>query len=251
MALSATFIEDHIGRWEAELNKPWYSYRRNWPSRLFHHAPIENAVELLRDGNLRSRNDPNNKRTRDVAAIAVINTREYAHNFARLYFRPTTPTQWHIEGIRKQGECSFGESSHAPVLIMFVFDARKVLLSEGVKFSDRNMQTATAEPQDSEIYFATIPFEKVFHVGATGGDKSITEHRCAEVLAASPLPLSTALQWIYCRTVAERETLCDMLGDCAKSWSNKIIVSNDLLVFEGSMSSLSMSELLKMGLYSS
>ena len=72
----------------------------------------------------------------------------------------------------------------------------------------------------------------MFHVGATGGDKSITEHRCAEVLAASPLPLSTALQWIDCRTVAERETLCDMLGDCAKSWSNKIIVSNDLLVFE-------------------
>lgn len=232
MALTATFIEDHIGKWEAELDKPWYSYRRNWPSRLFHHAPIENAVELLKDGNLRSRNDPSNRRPRDVAAVAVINTREYAHNFARLYFRPTTPTQWHIEGIRKQGECSFGENSHAPVLIMFVFDARKVLLSDGVKFSDRNMQAATAEPQDSETYFATIPFEKVFHVGPTGGDKSIREHRCAEVLAASPLPLLTTLQWIYCRTLAERETLCDMLGDNVRVWSNKIVVSNDLSVFE-------------------
>lgn len=232
MALSAAFIEDHVGKWESELDKPWYSYRSKWPSRLFHHAPIENAVAVLKDGNLRSRSDPNNRRARDVAAAAVIGAREHAHDFARLYFRPMTPTQWHIEGIRKHGECSFGENSHAPVLIMFVFDARKVLQSEGVKFCDRNMQSAAAEPNDTETYFASIPFQKVFHVGPTGGDKTITEHRCAEVLAASPLPLSTTLQWIYCRTIAERETLCDMLGDQAKMWSSKIIVSNDLLVFE-------------------
>ncbi|MEH2480163.1 hypothetical protein V1282_003520 [Nitrobacteraceae bacterium AZCC 2146] len=232
MALSPAFIETHISKWENELTKPWYPYRNKWPSRLFHHAPIENAVELLKDGNLRSRADPANARQRDVAASAVIAARDHAHNFARLYFRPRTPTQWHIEGIRKQGDFSFGANSHAPVLTMFVFDARKVLISDGVKFCDRNMQLGSADPNDSETYFSTIPFEKVFHVGNIGGDRTIIEHRCAEVLAESPLPLSKTLQWIYCRTAAERDTLCDMLGDQAATWSKKIIISDDLLVFE-------------------
>ena len=212
MALSPAFVEEHIFKWESELNKPWNSYRAKWPSRLFHHAPIENAVALLQDGNLRSRNDPANVRRRDVAAAAVISARSHAHDSARLYFRPMTPTQYHIEGIRKAGECSYGDASHAPILVMFVFNARSVLLSNGVKFSDRNMQLGGAEPNDSEIYFANIPFEKVFHVGSIGNDRTIIEHRCAEVLATSPLPLAGTLQWIYCRTLAERETLCDLLG---------------------------------------
>lgn len=232
MALSAGFIEEHIGRWEDELNKPWNQYRSQWPSRLFHHAPIENAVELLKDGNLRSRNDPGNNKKRDVAAAGVIAARDHAHDFGRLYFRPMTPTQWHIEGIRKAGECSFGEASHAPILIMFVFNARAVLRSQGVKFCDRNMQVSGAEPNDSEVYFSSIPFEKVFHVGGIGGDRSIIEHRCAEVLAASPLPLAGTLQWIYCRTLPERDTLCDMLGPYSANWLRKIVVSDDLLVFE-------------------
>jgi hypothetical protein len=232
MALSARFVEDHIAKWEGELTKPWYPYRRNWPSRLFHHAPIENAVGLLKDGNLRSRSDPANGWKKDVAAASVISARAHAHNFARLYFRPRTPTQWHIEGIRKAGECSYGDESHAPVLVMFVFDARKVLSKEGIKFCDRNMQLGTADPNESETYFSTIPFNKVFHVGGTGGDRTIIEHRCAEVLAESPLPLSSTLQWIYCRTTAERDTLCDMLGSDASKWSKKIVVSDDLLVFE-------------------
>src|SRR3981189_1244306 len=125
MALSTGFIEDHISKWEAELAKPWYPYRNKWPRCLFHHAPIENAVGILKDGNLRSRHDTANARTKDVAAAGVISARDHAHNFARLYFRARTPTQWHIEGIRKAGECSYGPASHAPILIMFVFDARK------------------------------------------------------------------------------------------------------------------------------
>jgi hypothetical protein len=101
-----------------------------------------------------------------------------------------------------------------------------------VKFSDRNMQLGGAEPNDTEVYFSGIPFEKVFHVGSIGNDRTIIEHRCAEVLATSPLPLASTLQWIYCRTLAERETLFDLLGPDAATWSKKIIVSDDLLVFE-------------------
>ena len=211
MSLSDGFINAHILKWETELNKPWYPYRQKWPSRLFHHAPIENAVQIIQGGNLRSRGDPANNRSKDVAAAEVVEAREHAHDSARLYFRPRTPTQWHIEGIRKAGECKYGEDAHAPVLIMMVFEAKKVLSRAGIQFCDRNMQLASAEPGDSEEYFSKIPFEKVYHEGGTGGDRSITEHRCAEVLAVSPLPLNETLQWIYCRTDAERDTLIHMV----------------------------------------
>jgi hypothetical protein len=232
MALSAAFIEAHITKWEQTLTSTWRPYRSKWPSRLFHHAPIQNTVQILFDGNLRSRNDPQNQRQRDVAAPGVIDARDHAHDSARLYFRPRTPTQYHIEGIRKQGECQYGDDTHAPVLIMMVFTARGVLALPSTKFCDRNMQLGQAQPGDTEEYFSNIPFEKVFHEGNISGDRTIIDHRCAEVLATSPLPLVNNLQWIYCRTAAERETLLYMLGDRQSEWSNRILISDDLLVFE-------------------
>lgn len=231
MALSAAFVDAHISAWEQTLRSPFHPYREKWPSRLFHHAPIENAVLILKDGNLRSRNDPTNRRARDVAAAGVIDNRAHAHHFARLYFRPRTPTQWHIEGIRKPGECAYGDAAHAPILIMMIFNAKSVLLREGIRFCDRNMQLGAANTGDTEQYFSSIPFDKVFHEGPTS-DRSIIDHRCAEVLATSPMPLDQTLQWIYCRTAAERTTLLHLLGADAVRWKHLIQISDDLLVFE-------------------
>src|SRR6185312_15408524 len=232
MALTKDFIESHVLKWEEALNKPWYPYRSKWPSRLFHHAPIENAVRILTDGNLRSRDDPQNRKDKDVAAAGVIDARTHAHNSARLYFRPRTATQYHIEGIRKLGECSYGETAHAPVLVMMVFYSRSILSIPGVKFCDRNMQLGTAVPDDTAEYFSKIPFEKVFHVGGIGGDRSIIDHRCAEVLVPSPMPLRGHLQWIFCRTFAEHEMFSHLLGRTRDAWLDKMVVSEDFSVFE-------------------
>jgi hypothetical protein len=127
MGLSEGFLEAHIATWEANLNGFAYAHRAKWPRRLFHHAPVENAAQILIDGELLSRVDSAQRRARDVAGPGVIGARDKAHQFARLYFRPRTPTQYHIEGIRKQGECAFGEEALAPVLIMLVFHARSII----------------------------------------------------------------------------------------------------------------------------
>jgi hypothetical protein len=232
MGLSPSFVQSHIDKWEARLDSPNYPHRKKWPSRLFHHSPLDNAIEIIRDGNLRSRSDPDNPRIADVAACGVIDTRSEPHSWARLYFRPKTPTQYHIEGIRRAGECRYGENAHAPVLYMFVFAARQVLTRSDVCFCDRNMQISTAIHGDSENYFSNIPFDKVYHEGMIGGDRSIIEHRCAEVLSPSPLPLNETLQWIYCRSEAERATLLYRLGNAAYLWRERIRVSDDLKVFQ-------------------
>ncbi|MCC4299581.1 DarT ssDNA thymidine ADP-ribosyltransferase family protein [Aurantimonas coralicida] len=232
MSLSEDFVDAHIATWQANLSKGGYPYRAKWPSRLFHHTPLENAVNILKGNCLRSRSDPANNLERDVAAASVNDTRTHAHGYVRFYFRPRTPTQYNIEGVRKTGECRYGDETHAPVLFMLVFKCRGVLTLPGVRFSNQNMQIVATVDGEDEEYFRRIPFEKVFHMGAIGGDYSIISHRCAEVLAPSPLPLEDHLQWIYCRSEAERETLLYRLGDDASSWNSRIKVSDDLRVFE-------------------
>ena len=231
MGLSARFLDAHIGEWEQKLKGSTYPHRENWPRHLFHHTPLENAVSILTSGQLLSRIDSDKIRARDVAAAGVIDTSARAHHFARLYFRPRTPTQYHIEGIRRPGECQFGENAHAPVLIMFVFDARRVLSLQDIRFSDSNMQTGTHEGS-TEVFFRAIPFDKVYHVGGFAGDHSITSRRGAEVLAPSPMVLDGKLSRIYCRSEAERETLMQRLGSHVARWEKRIRISDDLKVFE-------------------
>lgn len=232
MALSEAFVDQHIARWQNRLTSPSYAHRRHWPAHLFHHAPLENAVDILRDGCLRSRNDPDNRRNRDVAAPGVIDARNHAHDSVRLYFRPKTPTQWHIEGIRKPDECHYGGAAHAPVLVMFLLDARLVLTRPDIRFSDKNMQLSDTIPGDSEAYFSQIPFAKVYSEGSTGGDRSLTEARCAEVLASSPLELGAALRGIRLRSEPEKETLLHMLGERRADWESYCHVSDALKVFQ-------------------
>lgn len=231
MALSDFFVSQHIEHWSNELGSGFYSYRKHWPACLFHHAPLENALGILRDGHIRSRNDPMRQRLRDVAAAGVIDNTHNAHNRVRLYFRPKTPTQYHIEGIRKDHECQYGTDSHAPVLVMFVLDAQKILTLPNVLFSDQNMQRGDASTGSDEAFFGAIPFNKVFHEGGISGDTSITAHRCAEILPESPLALEGVLSGIWFRSEPERDTLLHLLGDERSKWEKYCRVSEELKVF--------------------
>lgn len=232
MALSDAFVAAHIHRWRQTLTSPVYPYRRHWPECLFHHAPLENALSILKTGMLRSRNDPDNQRQRDIAAPEINQARDHAHDLVRLYFRPKTPTQYHIEGIRKSGECQFGDQAHAPFLVMLVLDAHRILTLPDTQFSDRNMQLSSAVPGMTEDHFTTIPFDKVFHEGPTGGDRSIIGHRCAEVLPISPLNLDHCLRAVCFRSEPERDTFLNLLGENRQRWPNRFLVSDALKMFE-------------------
>lgn len=232
MALSEQFVDAHIANWQQSLNSAYYPHRKYWPARLFHHAPLENAIAILREGMLRSRNDAENTHPRDVAAPGVISNQTAAHDFVRMYFRPKTPTQYCIEGIRKAGECPYGDQTHVPLLVMFALDARTVLCQADIRFSARNMQIGGTQTESTEEAFSAVPFLKVFSEGNTGGDRSFTDARCAEVLANSPLSLEHCLREIYFRSEPERDTVLHLLGNEAAQWLNRCYVSDALKVFE-------------------
>jgi hypothetical protein len=234
MGITRTRAQRHIEEWERKLTGPAYAHRRRWPGRLFHHTPIENAASILNDGVLLSRNDSHEKRKLDIAGAVVIQNRDRAHQFARLYFRPRTPTQFHIEGIRKVGDYYMGDT-HAPTLVMLIFDSFEILTREGVRFSDGNMQSYGANDGEDDEFFDTIEFAKVFHEGGIGNDRSIIHCRCAEVLAPSPFAIDSILTSIYCRSEAERITLLNDLSVRARQkWRRLIAVSDDLRVFSKS-----------------
>ena len=232
MALRPDFVDAYIEEWQRRLDTAYYAHRKYWPLDLFHHAPLENAVEILRDGHLRSRDDLRGRLPRDVAAQGVLDTRDHAHSRVRLYFRPKTPTQWNIEGIRKHSDCKYGDQVHAPVLVMFALEARKILVLPDVQFSNQNMQLSSTQAGSDEAYFSQIPFAKVFSEGSTGGDRSITDARCAEVLPSSPLALGTCLRAIYFRSEPERDTLLHLLGRERTYWERYCFVSDALKVFQ-------------------
>ena len=139
MGISAAVAEAHIRHWQQALKSGAWPYRQHWSPRLFRHEPIENAVQIIKDGELLSRRQAGQNIPRDIAPNEIIARRDLAHSSVRLYFRPKTPTQYHIEGIKKAGE--YYQGKHAPVLIIFLFDMRKILTRPDVQFSDGNMQS--------------------------------------------------------------------------------------------------------------
>lgn len=115
---------------------------------------------------------------------------------------------------------------------MFALEARSILTMPTTRFSDINMQRDEARDGDTDAFFGTIDFNKVYHEGSFDGDASIANHRAAEVLCHSPLILAEHLKWIVCRSEAERETLIHMAGQAGRALRPKIVTSDDGKVFE-------------------
>ena len=217
MGLSTEKIRAHIEHWSHVLKIPSNrDYRAKWPRYLFRHEPLENASQIIKSGQLLSRDQAQDVSHLDIAAPSVISTRNDAYAFTRLYFRPLNPTQYHVEGIRKQTEFYLGnDQTNAPVLVMFLFSAESVLAMPGTHFSNGNMQGIGTEYGNDTEFFDSINFQHVFHDGPrTGPDaQQILKARCAEVLTTSPLYLEQHLLGIRCRSEAERITLIHLCGD--------------------------------------
>src|SRR5690348_3489356 len=98
MGLTRGAADRHIETWIENLA---LTNKSRWPKHLFRHEPLQNAVQVLKSGRLLSRHQAEAVEHVDIAPPAIIHSRNNAHRFGRLYFRPRTPTQFHIEGIRR------------------------------------------------------------------------------------------------------------------------------------------------------
>jgi len=235
VGISLTKAQSHIAQWCENLSTPKaHDYRRKWSKYLSHHASLTNATGILQAGALLSRNDAASQVHDDVAPAEVISRRLDAHQFARLYFRPKTPTQYQVEGIRKTGECYLNDpSNHVPVMYMFLFSAESVLTLEGTQFSNGNMQSPQTKYAGTNEFFNSIEFNKVFHEGSFDQSEkdAILKARCAEVLTASPLTLNKHLKFILCRSEAERQTLLNTYPNVNEALKGRIRTVTEVGIF--------------------
>lgn len=201
---------------------------RWWPEYVYHATDIRNAAGIITHGALLSRRKATelNLMMVDNASPNVISrTAPQYQSYARLYFRPRTPTQYHSEGLRPESERmqSLGRP-HCPVPVFFVFSAYDVLSLDVTEFSNGNLASTNVVRGSNLDFFQSIPFEQVFHDRAHDpGDHAITFHRCAEVLIPNELSLDPYLRFVVCRSEPERQTLLHLLPPrTAVAWQTKI-----------------------------
>lgn len=189
-----------------------------WPDFVFHFTDILNAVEILKCGAIYSRRRLKSLGLQhvDAASPAIIERSiDYAARYTRCYFRPLTPTQNRMEGIRPASECwkdDGGNPAHCPVPVFLLFDARSILVREDCEFTDGNYASTRAIKGSTGAFFPQLPFNHIYHTGSYDPRRypQIRFHRCAEVLIPDQIDLQS-LRIIACRTTAEKETLQSLL----------------------------------------
>jgi hypothetical protein len=199
-----------------------------WPKFLFHFTDITNAVRILSEESLLSRQrlEENRHLLTDIASPEIIGgTQDKWKGFVRLYFRPRTPMQYRNEGFRPKDKLKLG--AHCPVPVFFLFDANSILTQLSTRFSNGNLRSQAAEEDNSVDFYLSLPFESIYHDASLPRlndekKKDVIFHRHAEVIISDALDLSN-LKYIVCRSQAEFETLLHLLpGDKHLKWKNKV-----------------------------
>lgn len=227
MTAWADRVQAHIDTWSKALpDRAW------WPRFVYHFTEISNVVSILQEGTLYSRAGAtrlNLVRT-DVASPDVIAQTAPAHlQYARLYFRPRTPTQFRNEGIRPKGDL-WGKA-HCPVPVFLCFDAAHVLCLPDTEISNGNMASPHVAHGPVQDMLDRAPFADIFHDGPfSKQDTHITFHRCAEVLVPKALELAPSLKMIVCRSPAERTMLLHQLPEPVRSrWAPRVRIDYQAL----------------------
>jgi len=194
--------------------------RRMWPRFAYHFTDIVNAVSVLKAQRLYSRQYAleNNLMKNDNASYDVISqTANEVEKYVRLYFRPRTPTQFYNEGFQVKSK---RQKLHAdcPIPVFFLFKLPELLSQSGVQFTDRSLALNQVVPRYSTPdEFSKLPFKDIYQEGPLIGmsdsqKKAITGHKQAEIIVPESLGLDY-LKVILVRSVAERETLLNLLHD--------------------------------------
>lgn len=192
-------------------NSSWLGdYRKNWPQFLYHTTTLENALNIMSKGCIKSRDlaISDGDLLFDIADDSVIdNTDAEWKSYARLYMRPKTPTLYNTEGIRPVSKIY--DNAHCPVPVVFMLNASKILNRDDTKFSNGNLAKSRAVVSDDFNDYKKLPFSDIYHYGSFSQAMrdQIIFHRHAEVVVPDKIDLNDNLVSIKCRSHAETRTL--------------------------------------------
>ena len=224
------FIKDFI----ASQQEIFLGAQNWWPKYLFHFTHITNALSILEYGSLLSRNKAkeldlmkNDNANDDVISI----TSDEYKNYARLYFAPSTPTQYNNEGFKPQN--LINDNAHCPIPIMFIFHSDKVFMCDNLKFTDGNLVNHPNIYEDIED-LTKLDFKLIYHRTHFSQEdrNSIVNARHSEILIKDELPIKGNLKLIAVRSEAEKETLLYLMDNKAREfYKDKVYVQPKTGIF--------------------
>jgi hypothetical protein len=188
--------------------------RLKWPSALFHACQLEVAAQILRDGELRCRNEAGALLC-DVANQGALWANPAAHSYARLYFRPRNMFHLKTEGVKRLNN-PHRVNPHMSMPVMLAFDFRRVLTMPESGFLYGNFAHAGAEILSGDEAFDELNFAYIYHDSPTSPDlgPTIREARMSEVVVPDAVPISM-INAVICRTVHDLASLRHELAGVA------------------------------------
>ena len=187
---------------------------------IYHFSHVENAGEILRASKIYSRNYAQKINFKDSASGEQIQrTRVAVHDYARFYFRPLTPTQWHNEGL---GRRRYDDNPKCPVPIFFKIKVADILEknSENICLSNGNLSSDWAKYGNSYDFLKSFDFLNLYSEFGNTYFKSASQQ---EFIVKDYLDLSVLEYEIICRNEQDKLVLLNLLdGDI----ENKINVDS-------------------------
>lgn len=213
--------------------------RHWWPKFCFHYTDLHNVTEILTQGFLCSRMhlESQQKKWLDVGSQQILSkTNKNTKNSVRFYFRPKTPTQYQIEGIKSKVTLEKAHyKAHCQIPVFLLFDIIDILSRQDSQFSDGNLGSPRSNICSNPKDLWDLPWQQIYHNSFYDSftHKEITRRRCAEIINPEKIDLN-GLKFIYCRSEAEKETLLNLLKihpETYNKYQNRIISSGKYDLF--------------------
>ncbi len=194
---------------------------------LFHVTDIRNAAKILQTGSLFSYDEVKHRKINFVNSKSWKELNSRADNdlsdFVRFYFRPLNATTILKEGFKTREKLA--DNGHCPVPVYFLFDIREIVTLRGTIFSDGNLSSRDADRFRTAEEFIKLPFKQIYgnnNYSEDDENKLYKKRRMAEVAYPTEVSLEH-LKYIYCRSIADYETLQSLISpQLWKKWKNKI-----------------------------
>jgi len=226
--------EDFLKSFQDSLSSQFQGAQNWWTKYLFHFTDITNALSILEHQTLLSRHEAmklglmqNDNANDDV----MVKTSQEHQKYARLYFAPSTPTQYNNEGFKPKDSIKY--NAHCPMPIMFVFHFAKVFMIDDIKFTNGNLATNPIIYNDI-FDLQKLNFNLIYHRSwfSTEERDEIINARHSEILVKDKLPLDGFLKLIAVRSEAEKETLLyQMPSNLRAIYQDKIYIQPRPMIF--------------------
>jgi hypothetical protein len=216
----------------------------SWKGHIYHFTHIENAVEIIKNRKIQSRNRATIK---GDAAGNVVHRRGDAHNYARFYFRPQTPTQFYNEFLGKNTSDGYENKDgrwvswyekarglgfpKCPVPIFFRFSLKGVLFQNenDCCISNGNMQTTSSRFGSIATMINKFGFEDLYYTPQQYATKEdfnrYRNYAQQEFLVKDELSFRDLADFeIVCPSDLDRALLINLLGEEQKDIFSNIVV---------------------------